>query len=51
MWGSDRPVVLLWWVQEGLHGRNLLGEGIRDAVDPAARIAAIQREIAAALDR
>lgn len=27
VWGSDRPVVLLWWVQEGLHGRNLLGEG------------------------
>lgn len=27
VWGSDRPVMLMWWVQEGLHGKNLLGEG------------------------
>lgn len=27
VWGSDRPVLLLWWVQEGLQGRQLLGDG------------------------
>lgn len=27
VWGSERPVILLWWVQEGLHGRQLLGDG------------------------
>lgn len=27
VWGNDRPVLLLWWVQDGLQGRNLLGDG------------------------
>lgn len=27
IWGNDRPVLLLWWVQEGMHGRQLLGDG------------------------
>lgn len=27
VWGNDRPVLLLWWVQEGLQGRQLLGDG------------------------
>lgn len=27
VWGSDRPVLLLWWVQESFQGRQLLGDG------------------------
>lgn len=27
VWGVDRPVLLLWWVQEALQGRQLLGDG------------------------
>ncbi len=27
VWGVDRPVLLLWWVQDGLQGRQLLGDG------------------------
>lgn len=27
VWGNDRPVLLLWWLQDGLQGRQLLGDG------------------------
>lgn len=27
VWGTDRPMLLLWWVQENFQGRQLLGDG------------------------
>jgi hypothetical protein len=27
LWGQERPVLLLWWAEDGLHGRQLLGDG------------------------
>lgn len=33
VWGTDRPVLLLWWVDRTLHGRQLLGDGQNRAMN------------------